>query len=201
VGLSKPELLKALRSPDSHIRGLAATQLAGNRAFDTIPQIAQALSVEPEELVRLNIAYALAHMGDQRGIAALKEACAYADKPWNRVVAAQYLLALNDESCLEEIVEIIESKADPDGPQDAISILPSFHNPPKELAYRIRQIMINALSDSSLTVRITAAIAIQQLHDAAFLPYLREAMNREEDETGKGRITEAMQTLETKREK
>jgi HEAT repeat protein len=140
-------------------------------------------------------------MGDQRGIAALKEACASADKPSNKVTAAQYLLMLNDESCLEEIVEMIESKADSDQPQYAISVLPSFHNPPKELAYRIRQIMINALSDSSPTVRITAAIAIKQLHDAAFLPYLREAMNREEDETVKGRLTEAMQTLETKREK
>jgi len=74
VGLSKPELLKALRSPDSHSRGLAAAQLASDHAFDTIPQIAQALSVEPDGLERHNIAQALAHMGDQRGNAALKEA-------------------------------------------------------------------------------------------------------------------------------
>ena len=196
IGLSKPELLKALRNPDSEIRDLAASQLAGDRAIEAVPEIANALSEEPDGLHRLNIAYALAQLGDQRGNAVLKKACGADAKPPNRVTAARYLLDLNDQSCLEEIVEMIESKDDPDEPQYAISLLPSFHQPIKELANRIRQIMINALNDSSPTVRITGAIAMQQLQDTSYVPYLRDAANRERDETVKHMLTEALKTLE-----
>lgn len=196
IGLSKPELLKALRNPDSEIRALAASQLAGDRATEAIPEIANALSEEPDGLHRLNIAYALAQLGDQRGNAVLKKACGADEKPANRVTAARYLLDLNDQSCLEEIVEMIEAKADPDEPHYAISLLTSFHQPTKELASRIRQIMINALNDSSPTVRITGAIAMQQLRDASYVPYLRDAANRERDETVKNILMETLNMLE-----
>src|SRR4051794_759004 len=92
IGLTKSDLVTALHNSDAEVRALAAQQLVDERAKDTTDAIAEALALETDAKAEVNIAYALAQLGDQRGIASLTKTCGASDRPgWIRVRAASYL--------------------------------------------------------------------------------------------------------------
>lgn len=75
IRLTKPALVAALRSPDAEVRWLAAQELANIGANDTIAPISRALHAETVPGTKVNIAYALAQLDEQTGVAALQNIC------------------------------------------------------------------------------------------------------------------------------
>ena len=114
VELKEPSLVNALKNRDASVRYLAAMQLAEDKAVDAIPAIEQALAVEKESRARVNIALALALLGDKAGNTELDAICSNKTfVPEFRLYAVRYMFDLHsakDENCLNAAEQIIESQ-------------------------------------------------------------------------------------------
>ena len=69
IQLTQPALVDALRNTDPEVRDLAANKLAEDKAVETIPAIKDALASEKVPWTRMNIALALAEMGESSPLA------------------------------------------------------------------------------------------------------------------------------------
>ena len=67
IELTQQGLVDALRNTDPEVRSLAAHKLAEDKAVETIPAIKDALATEKVPWTRMNIALALAEMGESIG--------------------------------------------------------------------------------------------------------------------------------------
>lgn len=72
IPLTEAALVAALQGSDTEVRRLAALMLAENRAKDTIPSITQALAREKVPVNQVDIAFALAQLGEPKGFATLR---------------------------------------------------------------------------------------------------------------------------------
>ncbi|HUG97431.1 MAG TPA: HEAT repeat domain-containing protein, partial [Nitrososphaera sp.] len=146
VALTQPALLAALRSTDAEVRWLAAQKLANDAARDAIPAIIEALDAEKVPRTKVNIASALAQLGDNRGTVALRDVCDdVRTRSSIRMLAAQYLLNVGDEHCLGSVVQILSSKPDADSQVQALSLLPRFRRPPAGLATMVLNLVMASL--------------------------------------------------------
>ena len=200
VGLTKPELLAALQSAEGEVRSLAATMLADEQATDAIPAILRSMSIETDPATRLNIAYALTRLGETRGNTALRESCQDATLVgFIRVRAASYLLTQHDDSCLEAIETLLQSRDDPGTRAQALSILPQYQNLSVSQSRRTKQIVIESLTDADPSVRIVASETLVALGNSSDIPYLRRAIALERDATVQSDMQSALQRLEKKK--
>src|ERR1700757_1227436 len=67
IELTQSALIAALKNPDPDVRDLAAQKLAEDGATEATPAIIQALAAERVPWTRMNIALALAEMGESIG--------------------------------------------------------------------------------------------------------------------------------------
>ena len=79
IELTQSALIAALKNPDPEVRYLAASKLAEDRASEAIHEIKQALASEKVPWTRMNIAFALAGMGESVGFDTLEDNCKNAD--------------------------------------------------------------------------------------------------------------------------
>jgi HEAT repeat protein len=183
IGLSKEDLIAALKNSDSHVRYLAALVLAEDKATDTIPAIAEALTTEKVTETKVNIALSLAQLGDERGFAALKEACGNSTlAPSLRMYAAKYLLDVRSESCLSSTEGVLQSTPDVGSRVLALSLLPRFQHVPAEDSEKIFNLLVTALSDKEPLVRIAASHALLAVGNRSAVPPLQKAIEAEHDE-------------------
>jgi HEAT repeat protein len=186
IELTGPALVRALKNPDASVRYLAAMKLAEDKTVDAVPAIEDALATEGVPRDRVNIALALALLGDQTGLAELKKACADSNfNPEFRLYAATYMFDLHSqtEECLRAAEEIVTSKNATFGDRiSALSLLPQFRNLSAEESKKLFQLVVDRLVDPEPTVQMAASAALASLGNQAAVPILRSAIEREKDE-------------------
>lgn len=196
VELTEPSLLAALKNPDPQVRYLAAAKLAADRDVDAVPSIEQALIAEAIPQARVNIAYALAQLGDDKGIAALEQTCNDSEAPgYLKARAITYLLAMDQEACLRTVLDMLKPSADSDSRIQALSLVPSFQHISTEESRSLFDFVVAALGDKAAAVRIAATTTLGALKNSDAIPYLEKAAANEPDEAVRSQMRNTIQTL------
>ncbi len=199
VAVTRPSLLVALRSPDAEVRGLAAGQLAEDKAKDEIPAIEQALAVEQVSGTKVNIAFALGELGNASGVDALKRSCHDSGmEPVFRVRAAQYMLDLRSNACLRDTLDLLETQSS-DISSDlmgALSLVPQFKNVTVSESQEFLTAVLRNLENAESSVRMSAGNALAELRDSSAIPYLQNAITAESDEVVRESLENALQRLQ-----
>jgi len=200
VSLTREGLVTALRSEDPEVRSLAAAQLAFYEgAKETIPDIRAALERESDSLAKVNIAYALAQLGDQDGFEALRAGC-FDSKivPRIRLFAAGYLLNLRRGYCVTAALDILQDSDSPADKMQALSLLPQFGDLSEKDAVRMRALVFGALQDPTPAVRISAGQVIAAIGDETAEASVRAAIEREGDEVVRSELQSDLRRLRKK---
>jgi HEAT repeat protein len=201
IQLTTPSLVEALRNPDSQVRYLAALTLAEDKVTDAVPEIVDALNSEKEPETKANIALALAQLGNLKGFTTLESMCKDHGVPtYVRVYATKYTLDLDDESCLDAILEVLQLKAGFGTRALALSQLPRFRRVSDNESQRIVTVTSQALADSMPDVRIAASDTLARLAATAAIPALENAITKEHDETVRTRMGADLQGLREKKD-
>jgi len=183
IGITQPSLVLALRSPDPKVRELAAQVLAEEGAKDAIPSIMEALKAETVPANQVNIAFFLAQLGEGTGRATLKDTCDDPAEPgWIRMLAATDMRYLHDDYCLPAVMDALRSEDDPDSRIQALSLVPDFHHLSEENSQKIFDLVVGALADQAPGVRMNASYTLGRLGNVAAIPYLQEALAKEQDD-------------------
>jgi HEAT repeats len=203
VGLTQPDLIRALKSSDAEVRYLAALKLAENKATDALPEMLEALASEKVDLTKVNIALALGALGNDAGVIALQDGCH--DRNWGaeaRTEAAEYLSNLRPEStvCLNALMELAETA--PTGYRiQALSIMPKLHDLNVEDSQKALEAVLNNLQASQPSMRIAASQAAVELGNLAAIPKLEKALAREQEEPVCSQIERDLTALREKRDR
>jgi HEAT repeat protein len=182
IALTIPALVKALQNADPEVRELAAGKLADLKAAETIPKLRHALGEEAELHVRLNIAYALARLGDSMGIHTLEQSCRDVDLDyWRRIQAAEYMVQMNhpDEGCRKSLIELLQSHVDSNTDADVLEFLPNYKGLTREETQKTIELVKVFLSDSDLRVRLVASHSLAEMGDKSVIPYLEKATKKD----------------------
>jgi HEAT repeat protein len=199
VELTEAGLTKALQSPNEQVRYLAALRLAEEKDMDAVPAIAEALSQEKVPETRVNIAIALAQLGEDRGIGELKVTCGDSALPgYLRVRAMIYFVQSGKRACLRSALDMLSS--DPGSRQQIVSLLPQFPHPSKEESDEILEAITKCLSDESGVVRIQASDALKALANPSAIPSLQNAIATEQDDVVRSSMESALEALQTKKQ-
>jgi HEAT repeat protein len=202
VALTKTGLLDALRSPEAEVRDLAAAKLAEDKTEDAIPAITQALAAEYVSGTKVNIAFALAQLGNEVGTSTLKETCHKSEiNQGLRVRAALYMLDLKSNACLPDVLDLLQSQDEDDAGyrMEALSLVPRFKDVSKDDSQELLAITLRSLEDATPAVRMSASDALARLRDATAIPYLRSAIAAEQDEVVRAQMETALQWLQRKK--
>src|ERR1700746_2374659 len=130
IELTQSALIAALKNPDPEVRALAAHKLAEDGATEAIPLIMQALASEKVPWTRMNIALALASMGESIGFDTLENNCKSNDMSGGiRTTSAEYLLRFNRDSttCLSGVLDVLKGGSN-GYRMVAAALLPRYHN-------------------------------------------------------------------------
>lgn len=149
---------------------------------DAVPAITDALRAETAPLTRVSLAFSLAQLGSELGVSALKTTCNGAEeRPYVRMVAALYIQWMHNEGCQGAVIQVLHSRADPDALIQALSLVPTLHLSDDD-SKRAFQATVDALADQSAGVRMTASSILGKLGNALAVPYLEEALRKEQNE-------------------
>ena len=198
IQLTEPALSEALRNPDPEVRDLAAQKLAEDKAYDAIPAINAALASEQVPRTRMNIAFAIAQLGETTGFDVLERNCRDRQAQTGiRARSAEYLLRLDREStaCFEALLGILRTGSD-GYKVEAASLLSRFRKVPAQDSEKAFGELVQALRGSSISVRIAASQALAQLGDRRDIPKLQDAAAGEEEEAVRVEIEEDLRKLE-----
>jgi len=199
IELTEAGLVAALKNPDPEVRDNAAAELAGEKVLTAIPAMKEAFAAEKDPGMQVNIAYAIAQMGDKDGSVALKRLCDTAPAS-PRLKAALYMLRLNDESCLDAVMSIL--RAEPGGDhahvEAALSLVSSFHNLEPLDEQRLIALTVKLLADPSPSVRMTASQALEQVGDTDVVPSLKKAIADETDQVARSFMQAELQKLKAR---
>jgi HEAT repeat protein len=128
---------------------------------------------------KVNIAFALAQLGDEVGISTLEEACHNSKvNPGFRLRAALYLLDLNSNACLPDVLGLLQSKEEDDASyrMEALSLVPSFKDVSEDESQKLLAATLDNLTDPTPAVRLSASDALARLGYASAIPYLRRRL-------------------------
>jgi len=196
IELTEPSLVAALRNPDSHVRCWSALVLAEDKATDAVPAISEALQSETVLEAKAGIALALAQLGGQRGFATLKSMCGDRNIPtYLRLYATMYMFDIDDEGCLDTVLEVLQSNADSGLRVLALSRISSFHKVSPDDSQRIVTATLKALAEETPAIRIAASKALSGFPPAISVPSLKNAIAIEQDETVKMQMRSSLQHL------
>jgi HEAT repeat protein len=197
VDMTEAGLVHALRSTDEQVRYLAALRLAEEGDTRSIPAVTTALESENVESTRVNLAIALAQMGQERGDKELTSACERSDLPgFLRARAAGYLLDEGKEVCLSAALEMLS--ADADSRIQALSLLPRYRALSNVQSREILESVVRCLVDETPAVRIAASAALSEVAKQSAIPYLENAMASEHDDAVRLQIRAKLESLRQK---
>ena len=200
IQLTQPALVDALRNTDPEVRDLAAHKLAEDKAVETIPAIKDALASEKVPWTRMNIALALAAMGESIGFDTLEDNCKNQDTSGNiRARSAEYLLRFNRDSttCLSGVLDVLKGGSTGDR-MVAAALLPRYHNLSMEDSEKEFAGLVEALQASNPSVRMAAGRAFADLGDTRGVAELRLAVGREQEEVVRLQLEEDLKILTKK---
>lgn len=180
IELTQSALIAALKNPDPDVRYLAAHQLAGDGATEAIPEIKQALASEKVPQTRMNIAFALAVMGESVGFATLEDNCKNDKMSADiRARSAEYLLRLNRDttSCLSGVLDVLKTGSN-GYRMMAAELLPRYRNLSKEDSEKVFTGLVGALHAPDPAVRMAAGRALADFGDTRGIAELGRANRR-----------------------
>jgi HEAT repeat protein len=200
IQLTQQGLVDALRNSDPEVRYLAAHKLAEDKAVETIPAIKDALASEKVPWTRMNIALALAEMGESIGFDTLEDNCK--DKGTSgaiRTRSAEYLLRFNRDSttCLSGVLDLLKGGSNGDR-MAAAELLPRYHNLSKEDSETVFTGLVEALHAPDPSVRMAAGQALADLGDTRGIAELERAVGVEQEEAVRLRLEDDLKTLRKK---
>jgi HEAT repeat protein len=202
IALTMTSLVAALRSPDAEVRELAAQVLAEDSEKDAIPAIIEALKSETVPRNQVNIAFFLAQLGDDTGLTTLRRFCEDTAKPgYIRMIAAQHMQDLHNDSCWNVVVDMLQSGNDPDARIQALSLVPSLDHLAGEDPSKVLDLIEKALHDQIPGVRTAASNTLGRLGNVSAIPYLRDALAKESDGSCRVVMQMALQRLQEKQGK
>jgi len=183
VALTKSSLVAALRSQDAEVRRLAAQKLSGDGAKDTVPSIIKALEAETVPLDQLNIAFSVAALGGEKGLATLRNTCEDTAAPGSiRMLAAQLMQNLHNDYCRDAVLDILRSDGDPDARIAALSIVPTWQHLSEDDSRMILDLVVRAMGDQASGVRMTASSTLGRLGNVSAIPFLQTALAKEQND-------------------
>ena len=200
VALTRSSLVAALQNSDPEVRGLAAAQLAEEKATEAVPDIVQALTSEHAPLTRVNIAFALARLGNEKGVITLESACHESETVAGvRMTAAMCMVNfLHRNACFADVLDVLDSRNDDQAGNrmQALSLAPSFKGLSEDESQRLLAAAIDNLRDTTVVVRISASDALVRLGDASAVPYLQQAVSLEQDDVVRNALEDALKRLQ-----
>lgn len=200
VELTEAGLVKALQSPNAHVRDLAAARLAEEQDVSAVPAIDEALAKEKVTETRINIAFSLALLGQEKGMQELRKACDDSRLPgYFRARAAVYTQQLGSKACFTASLELLRS--DPGSREQILSLLPQYSHPSNDELEDILAATLECLTDESGAVRIQAGMALAALGKPSAIPYLQSAIAREQDEVVRSQMQASLDQLVKKKQR
>ena len=200
IQLTQPALVDALRNTDPEVRDLAANKLAEDKAVETIPAIKDALASEKVPWTRMNIALALAQMGESIGFETLEDNCKNKDTSVNvRLRSAEYLLRFNRDSttCLGGVLDLLKGGSNGDR-MAAAELSPRYHNLSQEDSEKVFTGLAESLHAPDPSVRMAAGRALADLRDTRGIAELGRAIGSEQDQFVRSRLEEDLGILRNK---
>lgn len=201
--LTKEALFSALRDDLPAVRSLAASKLAFAGEKDALPLILTALTKETSPGDRILFAYAAAELGAQDGFAALRGMCG--DRAWSRVRrmnAANMMVALHNEDCLGDVLEVLRSRDESqivdEGAISALCVLPRHSNIPASELPELRRLAAAYLKSDNAATRVYASDVLGKFGDSSSAEDLRRALGVEHEENVQVAITRALKSFETR---
>lgn len=185
------------------MRALAGTKLAQDNDRDSIPALTEALASEKVAQTKVNLASALARLGEGKGIVALNSICQDAsEQPYIRSDAARLVLDATKESagCLNAMIDLLQH-GNVDTQMSAAELLPKFHDLSSEASHRVCEVLIKALKAKDGPVRHTVSHALGKLRDPSAIPYLQTALDTEQDKSVRSEMQADLQKLEQQSKK
>lgn len=193
IGSDKQSLIAALKNRDAEVRLFAAMRLGeydlDAARGDSIPALAEALRTETDPAVAAFMAAVLGDLGDFRGSRALERMCHDSQlSPRVKVDVARYLLDLNSENCLGDVLDLAfkgdVSNGDNSVTLGVLYLLPRFQRLPhisSEDQNRIVEIIRKGLSNPSPHVRLSAADVRGRMSDKFAAADLQRVIDVESD--------------------
>lgn len=198
VELTESGLTKALQSPNAQVRYLAALTLAEEKDIGAAPAMAEALSREKVPETRINMAIALAQLGEGKGVTELTADCENTALPgYLRLQAVTYFLQSGKRACLGAVLDILDT--DPNSRVQALSMLSQYHHLSKEESDQVLQATATCLTDESGAVRLEASEALRWLANSSASPFLQSAIETEKDDVVRSAMEATLQSLQTKK--
>lgn len=197
IQLTQQGLVDALRNTDPEVRYLAAHKLAEDKAVETIPAIKDALASEKVPWTRMNIALALAEMGESIGFDTLEDNCKNKGTSGAiRTRSAEYLLRFNRDSatCLSGVLDLLKGGSNGDR-MAAAELLTRYHKLSKEDSETVFTGLVQALHAPDPAVRMAAGQALADLGDTRGIAELERAVGGEQDQLVRSRLEEDLGIL------
>jgi hypothetical protein len=188
VSTTQEAVVSALNHDDPEVRKAASHVLSSHWPKEAVAPLEAAMLQENDERTRIAIASDLAELGYKAGREMLTTECHNA-REWGttRILAARMLTQIHDNSCVDAILEILQSDSDPQDTLakiDALDLVTMFTNHSTPQEYRkVLDLVMNALNDPDLGVRLTASVTLGRLGDASAIPALQVALASEQEET------------------
>jgi HEAT repeat protein len=192
IDLTEAALIAALQNPDGEVRSLAAAQLAATDDRPALAAILDALEMEIDLQVQVNLAGAATWLGSQRALDRLQRLCQNLNVPSTvRLDAARYVANKELSSCYPAVEQIAQTDHDASARVLAIIAAVSYRGQ----SDKAQALAVSALSDSDPTVRIAAADALRFQHATGALDALRHALEIDGDDTVRQYLREAIHIL------
>jgi HEAT repeat protein len=204
ISITRGAVFAALANRNAVVRS-AAADLATNRwPNDATHPIEQAMLNESIVWNRIGMASDLLRLGDRLGGETLVKVCHDTTEPGSaRMAAAGALVRFKDDSCLDSVFDSLESATDlrdTDAKEQALELAPELirHFGP-ERYQSVFQLVIKALGDPWLSVRMNASTILDEIGDPAAIPSLAAAIAQEKDEDVRRTLQKNLQDLQSKK--
>jgi len=201
INLTKQGVIAALGSDNAEVRKYASRVLSSHWPKNAASPIEVAMLRENVEFNRVSMAFDLTKLGDNAGREMLVSEC-HNTSEWRstRMLAARYMSELREDSCVDSVLDVLQSDSDPQdtiSKTEALELVPSFiGHPTVQDSRRVLELVAGALDDPDLGVRLTASNMLVHLGDVSAIPRLQAALEREQDETVHGAMLGDLKRLE-----
>lgn len=209
VELTNQALIAALLDPRPDVRSVVAEALAERKLRNAIPALEAAATAERAIGTRVVMAGSLAAFKQPLGSEILLQICSTAGNPsLARMMASQYLFALDDERCLSDDVRLIRSEGD-NSRQDAeaenritygLSSVQNLRRVPNDQLGAVRSLASSYLRYRASGIRVLASHILGIFGDASSLDDLQKALASENDPDIKAKISFDIALIESSRQ-
>jgi HEAT repeat protein len=200
--LTTESLMWALGDSRAEVRSLAAGKLASERSTGAMPALVQALSNERAAGTRIWIAYALATLGDERGLPFLQSLCRDSDdadpsrRTLVRLFATGVVAKLHNSTCNDDVIDILRLTSTDSSLDVAFSIADNLQGVSDSQSKQLREIAERFLADGRGDLRMGASNVLGRYGDAGSVRKLRKALATEPDVAVRKRMEAALRTLQ-----